>query len=195
MAEFVFHFDTGTGRGKQLLEQFGGLVRPAVQRALNRAADSLPKYITAGILREYHLPQSRVRGTFTVRKASLSELLAVVTSASGGVPLYLFGARPSQPGRRPPGGVQVDVMGRKPVPGSFVARMKSGHIGVFMRSGESPRLPMHELFGPSVPKMIEQLDLRTGERFTDDIAAEADRRFEARVGHEVDRLLVQLGAR
>lgn len=196
MSGIAFDFDTTLTKGTALLKEFGDLVKPAVMRALNRAADGMPKHITAGILSEYHLPAMRVRKTFSIRHASMRELITTVRSRSGAMPLYLFGARPSKPGRNTGAGVAVDVQGRKVVEGgTFVARMKSGHIGVFKRTGDSPRMPIHELFGPSVPTMIEQMDERSGERFVDDIDKEAMRRFDDRIGHEVDYLLKKLGAR
>lgn len=188
--------DANFGRARELLAQFGDLVKPAVMRGINRAAEGLPKYITHSLRGEYNLPASRIRRTFAVRRASVGDLLATVRSTSGAMPLYLFGARPSKPGRSTGAGVAVDVQGRKIVEGgTFVARMKSGHIGVFKRTGDSTRMPIHELFGPSVPTMVEAMDERSGGGFSGEIADEADRRFGARIGHEVDQLLKRMGAR
>lgn len=69
------------------------------------------------------------------------------------IPIYELKPRPkSVTKRRPAGGVRYGASS-KLIPSSFIARMKSGHISVFKRQ-EKSRLPISELFGPSVAKVF-----------------------------------------
>lgn len=178
-------------RAHELLNSLGDTVLPAIVRALNRAADGFPTDAIRSIRGLYHLPAGRIRKAFSIRHAEVKHPEAVVTVRGRPIPLYLFGARPAQPGRRPSSGVLVDVMGRKAVDGgTFIARMRSGHVGVFKRTGGAGRLPMHELFGPAIPTMMTE-----HEEIEDAAYDGIERRFNGRIDHEVDQLFKRLGLR
>lgn len=71
-----------------------------------------------------------------------NDLRAVITAKGSGFPLYLFSPRPAKPRAKGSrgrayaqgGGVTITLKGRRVlIPHSFIAQMKSGHIGVFAR--------------------------------------------------------------
>ena len=67
----------------------------------------------------------------------------------------------------------------KRIPGAFAATMPTGHEGVFKRAGRS-RLPIQQLFGPSVGRVVDA--------HREEIMARADRVTTA----ELNRLLNQI---
>lgn len=179
------------------IAQFGDEMRPAVMRTLNRAVEGMPPHIVKIITANYSIPSRRVRSTLRVSHADLKGMTAVVRMTSGAVPLFQFGAKPNQPGYNRSGVVTVDVMGRKSVPGSvFIAKMKNGHVGIWKRTSNGPRFPIHELFGPSVSGMWNGLTDRMGDGTTNDAVFDAvEDRFMRRLPHEIDRLLAKMGAK
>jgi len=137
-------------------------------RKLDQSLQRYPKAAAAGINRA-------ARGTFTLsvrliqqdlgastQKAIRSNLylkaatadkprteLAARSTKKERIPIFQLNPRPKTvTRRRPVGGVRYGKQNTL-IPGSFIGRMKSGHMGVFKRAG-SKRLPIKELFGPSI---------------------------------------------
>lgn len=70
------------------------------------------------------------------------------------IPLIKFRAKGPEPSRGQGRGVSYKLQGgRKRLPHAFIAPMGSGHRGVFMRRGTG-RLPIVELFGPSIGRVF-----------------------------------------
>lgn len=65
---------------------------------------------------------------------------------------------------------------------AFIAQMNSGHIGIFEREGDE-RLPISEIMGLSGAQMIQNVEV------TDRLSEDAQKKFEQRVEHEIDRIL------
>lgn len=151
--------------------------RLAVMRALNRAADSTKTNAIREIQKRYNVTGKALRGTdrragaFFVKPPSPTRLVATVTAS--GNPLPLSGFRPRQTGR----GVSLSVRkgaARRVIRGAFIARMKSGHVGVFHRYSPPGKrfagargtlarhrgtpnrqdLPIDELYTTAVPGMF-----------------------------------------
>jgi hypothetical protein len=146
----------------------------AVVRALNKTVDQV-KVAAAREVRKagYGLKVGDVKKALRVIRATRGNLRASVVASGRPVPLMQYGARATSKG------VSVNVLnGRKLIAGAYIARMPSGHVGVFVREqttrhkkvrkdGRSSwhALPIRELFGPSVPdgmanKVVEQALLR-----------------------------------
>lgn len=73
---------------------------------------------------------------------------------------------------------------------AFVAQMKSGHIGIFERTGGKTSggdAEIKELMGSSVPQMLGNDEVR--ESLAEKTAAKLDERLE----HEVNRILSGFG--
>lgn len=132
----------------------------AMASALNKMADQV-KVAASREVRDagYNLKAATVKKSIKVRRASPGNLRASVVARGRPIPLIQYGAR--QTAR----GVTVNVLnGRKLIKGAFIATMRSGHKGVFVRdpSGKHEKvgqgkkaswhqLPIDEKFGPSVP--------------------------------------------
>ena len=115
------------------------------------------------------------------------------SSAGGGIELSKYKVSPKTPVRyrgksRSPrvykAGVKKDG-GIKPLDGdpkSFVAVMKSGHVGVFTRkNGKS--LPIKQLYGPSVPQIVKNEDIMSK------INKEASETLQKRIDAEINNIL------
>jgi hypothetical protein len=119
------------------------------------------------------------RDAMTIAKATPSRLMATVTASNRRIPLIDFGA-PRQTKR----GVTANTgQGRQLYPSAFIARMQSGHVGVFKRKG-TPRLPIAELHGASVASVAAKYAAAAESRFGDMLSA--------RLVHEIEFELERL---
>jgi hypothetical protein len=123
--------------------------RTATMRSLNRAADGLRTDASREIRKEYQIKAKDLTPAFATKKASKADLVAVVSASGRPLALYAFGARQVKSGVS----VAVRKGTRKVLRRAFIARMPSGHIGVFMRDG-SKRLPISEKYTVSIPGMF-----------------------------------------
>lgn len=135
-------------------------LKQAGARALNKAATAMRNEIPKIIREKSGLPVSAVKDAVQIIKADKNENLdtmkAVLRVSTKPFRLYLFGARERtvRTSRGPRTGVTVKIGGtRKPWPSAFIAKMKSGRVGVFKRD-TSERLPIKELTGPSAANLL-----------------------------------------
>jgi len=95
--------------------------------------------------------QKTIRRNLSLQKATAAKpeaRLIAFSSKQDRIPIYEMNPRPrSITKRRPAGGVRYGkgIL----IPGSFIAALKSGHVGVFKRLAQK-RTPIVELKGPSV---------------------------------------------
>lgn len=153
----------------ELLASAQDMRNTALVRALNKTADQV---LVAGS-REvrkagYKLKAADIKSAMRVKRASQSRLTASVIASGRPVPLIQYGARQTSKG------VTVSVLnGRKLIPGAFIAKMPTGHIGVFvrepggkhkkvMKAGKASwhQLPIRELFGPAIPDALSNAGVR-----------------------------------
>lgn len=159
----------------------------ARSRALNRTIQ-MTKTEASRVIRQ-ELPALKKRQVdryLSVNRASRRNHEARLICRFKPMPLTYFDPQPKRPlheykRRKRIKGVSVRVKhGRKTIPGSFMARMKSGHLGVFRRKGK-PRLPIKALYGPAPYHIFkDHLD------HLQDFALE---KLEQRLRHEVGRVL------
>lgn len=122
----------------------------AMVRALNRSINSGRTVMVREIARDTGLKSSTVRESMRTREASLAHPEAQLATNLKRIPLIKFGASGPRPSRGRGRGVSYRLPGGKGrLPTAFLATMRSGHEGVFMRKTRS-RLPIKELFGPSL---------------------------------------------
>lgn len=122
--------------------------------------------------------QKTIRKNLSLTKATGEKPEARLTGFSSKkdrIPIIEMKPKPrSVTKRRPQGGVRYGAQSRL-IPGSFIAKLKSGHLGVFKRSGKQ-RLPIQELFGPSValvfsrPKITKKIKAYLQEKLPQEIA-------------------------
>ena len=109
----------------------------ALRTAINGTASHAQTESVRRIGQEWNAKQKDIRKALTVTKATAARLEASVQATGGRgkrIPLVVFGARQTRKG------VTVKVKragGRGLLPGAFIATMKSGHRGVFVRAAKS----------------------------------------------------------
>lgn len=146
----------------------------ALARKLRASVRRYPRALAAGINRTARLANTRavreiqadvgassqktIRRNLKIKTATAQKPVANIVARSGKkdrIPIYELRPKPrAVTKRKPTGGVSYGP-GRKLIPGSFIARLKSGHIGVFKRiDALGSRLPITELLGPSVALVL-----------------------------------------
>ena len=160
-------------------------VPKATASAINRAAEGGRTDAVKKAREIYVIPAGRVRETIDIRKAQPSNLLAMVLARGRPRALSYFRITPGKPTkRRPKDGVHVQVKRGEggTISKSFVAKMASGHVGVFNREGAA-KFPIEQRYGPSVPQMLGSPTV------TQFVEEGAQRRLGERLDHEINRIL------
>ncbi|MEN6374596.1 MAG: phage tail protein [Smithella sp.] len=175
----------------------------AVSSALNKVAAQAKTAASKKIRETYNIPASELSRCLRVAsKASGDNLKTTIIGTGKGSALSKFGAKQEgvvankkgfrytrkatkgTKGNRYGGIVTVEVTRgkRKKVSGkpkSFLAKMETGHIGVFAREGEK-RLPIKELIGPGIATLLGSHKVfETVEKVVDD-------KFQSIFDHEVE---------
>lgn len=197
-------------RAEKLLEGIPRGVSTAVNEALDRTASRLRTSSSKAIRERYDISAANIRGEENVRITRSyrgSGVQAAVTFSGKRIPLHRFGgASPGSP--RPDTGklVRAKIYGqwRQVHPGVaaaghqlkntspyhfqkyFVARMKSGHTGIFKRTGGMTKTDsdeIQEIMGSSVPQMLGSDSVaRT-------LSEQAVETFEKRLEHNISAIL------
>lgn len=146
-----------------------GKAETAMSRAINRTVSYVNTLIVNENKTKYVVKAGDIKKTLTIKKAKHKKLYGEVRSTSAKkVPLHGFRVSPSKPSYTDPPEVYKSKVltesGMEGLIGSgdrskgFVAKMHSGHVGVFQRqidSGGKGAQSIAELFGPSIPSMIK----------------------------------------
>lgn len=127
-------------------------------RALNKTATSERAALSSAIAKDVGIKVGTVRDGISIQKATTSNLAARVVCRGKRIPLIELNARGPEPSRGRGRGVSYRVEGQtRRIPNAFIATVGSGrHRGVFARKSIK-RLPIRELFGPSIVKVFEKL--------------------------------------
>jgi hypothetical protein len=129
-----------------------------VVRALNRAAGSARTAVGREIARDMGLKVGDVRERIKITNATPERMTATLYASSKPLPLIDFKATGPEPSRGRGRGVSAVIKGtRQRYPNAFIARMPSGHRGVFARKGKG-RLPIRELFGVSIAFVFRKFE-------------------------------------
>lgn len=151
---------TNIAEFQRSLDRFSNeLQTKAIVRALNATAASAKVAASRDIRAAgYNITAKAVKRTIDVRLATRNDLQAIVTSSGKGIPRIAFGARQTATG------VSYAIKGgRKTTPGAFIATMKSGHRGMYVRvagmqTGKRGKPILNrkikELWGPSIPTAL-----------------------------------------
>jgi len=176
---------------KELMKAVQGIQkgkRKVITRALNKTARGA-KTDAVKLIRQHLMIKAKpVRENVRISKATWSKPTAYLFArGKRGVPL--LGNYPVRPGRlgarKPKQGVSVQIKrfgGRKVIKGSFLAKMKSGHVGVFLRDS-ADRLPIKQLHGMGFIQLLERGMIHR--RLKKSIA----KRMERNLKHEINHLL------
>jgi hypothetical protein len=155
----------------------------ALVRAMNRALTSGRTVMVQRIAADTGLKSGDIRKAITLREASSQRLEARLGIGLKRIPLISFNARGQEPSRGRGRGVSYRLRGGAGrIPNAFIATMRSGHRGVFVRSAKA-RLPIRELFGPSLghvfaryrPEAIARIQEAFATNFASEMKFEASR--------------------
>jgi len=125
---------------QRLLRQSPQIAEKSLVRTLNRTADKARVAGSRAVRETYNIKAGDLRKSIRMYKASRSRMEAQLSITGKPVGLIAFAAKQTIKG------VAYKILkaaGRKRLPHAFIAKMKTGHIGVFERSG-SDRLPIEE---------------------------------------------------
>lgn len=152
---------------QRALDQLGKRAPVAIARALNRTAGSVRTVMSREVSKDIGLKVGTVRDAMNVRLARTDAQTAAITIGGARIALSKFmtdGALKRLVPSRGRGTVRARIGGKSQTyPGAFVAKLDSGHVGVFRRVRASTRkssgawsknLPMTQLFGPSLPQVF-----------------------------------------
>ncbi len=181
----------------------------AARSAMSRAVSHLRSGSAKAIRERYDISAGAVKANerVSVRYSHQDGVQAFVTFGGGKIPLFRYGgASPGGPaydqGQRVP--MMIHGQWRLGHPGvaarghqlkstapalfehAFVARMGSGHVGIFARDGGKTRSggdSISEIMGGSVPGMLGS------EKVREKLAEETAEKYMERYHHEVNRLL------
>ena len=139
--------------------------RKAITVGINKTLTTGRSIVVKRLAAEIELKQRQIRETIAIKKANFSTLEGRLVVTKAKLSLMDFKPIPKVPGRNKGkgakgGGVSVKTRKGKPremLKGTFIARMKSGHVGVYERrrmggkgvGKRHARLPIQERFGPT----------------------------------------------
>ena len=179
----------------QVLARMEAYRRQVVDRAIVLALNRCVEMARTDAARElrragYRLKASAFKASISITKASTGHLVATLRVNRKPLPLIEYEARQTTTG------VSVRVnSSRKTVRHAFIAKMASGHRGVFVRAGGAKHkkvvkggknrwsgLPIKELFGPSIGGAYASNKVQAA------MAKSIAENFNRRLAHEVKRL-------
>ena len=197
-------------RAKALLAGIQGGVDKAMKASMSRTVDKLRRESNQAIREKYDITDAGIRSekNVRVRYSYQNGVQATVTFSGRKIPLYRFGgAYPQVPtqdiaaGKKPvmvkgawtmqyqgvaPRGHQFQDTGPTQFMDAFVAQMKSGHIGIFERTGGSTSEgsdAIREIMGSSVAQMVGNQQVAQG------LTERAYETFETELDKAVYRIL------
>ncbi len=156
----------------------------ALSNAMNRGLSKM-KTGAAKKVREVYTVQSSAINEATntrIQKASTGNLAGYIHFSGYKIPLYKFKVTPKAPGIKKQVTAAVKKGGGTAFENAFIAQMKSGHIGVFERE-TSKRFPIEEKMGLAMAQMVGNQNVIA------ELEKEAQETVNARITHEIDRLL------
>lgn len=196
--------ETGGGslaRAEKILAGIPGGVQKAAQSAMTRTVTNLRTKVGERVRERYAISNANLRlgDNMKVRYTMGQGVSAIILFNGSKIPLYRYeGASPKSPAylneRVPalvngnwrmvrPGvnahGHQLTGTGSIAFPHAFVARMASGHTGIFERDGDG----ISEIMGSSLPQMVGN------EEVIEKLSEDASKKFEERMDHEISRIL------
>jgi hypothetical protein len=154
--------------------------------AINRGLQTVRTQSGKSVTKTYRILQKDFKSetSITEKKASQSNLIGEIAFAGTSIPLIKFQVSPKEPQRQTVSVAVLRAAGGERLKHAFIAKMKSGHIGVFERATpDVRRLPIKELYGPSPAGMLNNYEVQA------EIEKTAQETIDKRVEHEITRIL------
>lgn len=127
----------------------------AIARAINRSAESGRTAGARAISRDMKAKVGDVKERIVISRATEQKHEATFYASAKRLSVYEMRARGPYPSRGKGSGVTASTPTRK-YPGAFIAKMRSGHFGVFRRVGKM-QLPIVELLYVSIAHVFEKV--------------------------------------
>lgn len=181
---------------KAMLSGVGNAAPRVISRSLNKTITGVRTDAVKEIQKEITPKAKIIRDTMKLNRSTFKNLKASLESKGKSVPLIHYAARPVK------AGVTVQVLKKNPrtlIRHAFIATMKSGHKGVFWREQRHPeaakfqrpmpwfarlpkkyRLPIRELYGPSIPAIFGK------DPVINPVIKNAGNRLDKNLKHELD---------
>lgn len=157
----------------------------AMGRALTRAST-----VASQEVRNTYAIKKKAIDEFTktdIKKPTPSDVCGVVRFAGTQIPLYKYSlTRPKEP--TPGMKVRAGQKTATTFENAFIAKMKSGHLGIFERSNRG-NLPIKEIMGSSMASMVGN------ENIMEKVQEETSKMLDQRIEQEVHRLLNGYGGK
>lgn len=171
----------------------------AMVRSINKTLPGVRTDMTQAIYDQYAVTKTKIRSTFKIKRASITQQMGLVATKGRHLNLSEFGARQTQKG------VTVKILregSRKLLPGAFIRTMKSGKKLVLQREYHATktsvrpgmayarlprqyRFPVKGLFGPRLQDHLEKPAVWAG------IKKQVAERLLKAAAHEADYLIKQ----
>jgi hypothetical protein len=130
------------------------------------------------------IKSSDLKAAMRIELARPDHLASAVIASGKAIPMIKFRPRVSRTQ-----GVTITVAGKaERYRHAFRATVRHGHIGIFERKGRE-RLPIRELYGPSIPGMLRRTDVlpvildTMSTRLVANLMRQIDRRARREAGH------------
>jgi hypothetical protein len=161
-----------------VLRKYPQRTQRATMRALNRALVTGRAAMASAVAKDMGLKVRDAKDAIKADEATTTKLQVALRASLKRRPLMDFAAKGPLPSMGKGRGVtyRIGQRGRGRIENAFLAVMKSGHRGVFRRVGKG-RLPVIELFGPSIGHVFEQ--------HRDEVTQAMVTAFDARLAHEL----------
>lgn len=194
----------GVERVNKLLAGIEGGAQKALFNAIGRAQSKVRTETTKAISSAYAITQQNIRAATNIKSRTYTHdngVVGEITYAGTKIPLYRFDVNPKIPTLDRQRKIKVLLTGgwatlhpsipvaatikrggsRTTSTSAFIARMKSGHIGVFERMGESGKI--RERMGLATAQMAEN------SMVLEDVERQAQETITKRLEHEITRIL------
>jgi len=169
-----------------ILSGIPGGAQKAFSSAVRRVNSAVKTETVRQITGVYAISAQNVRAGANIRtqvQKADSGVCGTVTFAGYKLPLYRFNVSPTLPIQRAE--VKAAVMrgnGQTPFAHAFIARMKSGHTGMFERD-TSRSFPVSEFMAQSTAQMAGN------EEVLEQVSEKAQETVNKRIEHEITRIL------
>ncbi len=175
----------------------------ALSNAMNRGLSKVKIGASKKVREVYTVQASAINEATNTRmkRTSTGDLAGFISFAGYKIPLYKFKVTPKAPGIRK----RVQATIKKGEGGTFedafIAQMKTGHLGVFERTGEQgieARMAKAKKKGSTGNKHTEKIEEKMGlamgqmlgnPKVIEELEKEAQKTVDERIVHEIDRLL------
>lgn len=198
-------------RAEKMLAGFPGGMEKAVKSAMSRSLSYLRTNSTKEIRKVYAISAAALRTEENIKTKYTyhpgAGISGYVLFSGRKIPLYRYdGTSPVQPTQDTSKTINALIQGhwRQTHPGvaaaghqkvntsptrfedAFVARMKSGHVGIFERTGSATSTgndALKEMMGSSVPQMVGNEDVQQA------LVDETMKKFDERLEHEINAII------